>query len=57
MTNLIALLVLLIILGGAAWYLYREKKRGAACIGCPYAKTCAKSRGGCCGSGYSAAEE
>ena len=57
MTNLIALLVLLAILGGAAWHLYREKKCGVACVGCPYAKTCAKSRGGCCGNGAGAVEE
>lgn len=31
-------------------YLYRAKKRGETCIGCPYAKECAKKHGGCdCG--------
>ena len=36
---IIALVVL--ILGGAAWYVWRTKKSGAKCIGCP-------SSGGCC---------
>ena len=41
-----AVLIALII-GAAACYIYREKKRGAKCIGCPSAKTC----GGSCGCG------
>ena len=47
MTDLIAVAVLLAVLGAAAWYIYREKKSGAACIGCPYAKSCGGKQGSC----------
>ena len=36
----IALLLLVLILGGAALYLLRAKKRGNKCIGCPHSATC-----------------
>ena len=45
MTDLILILLLLLITAGIAAYLYRAKKRGKKCIGCPYAKQC----GGRCG--------
>ena len=32
--------VIVLVIGGASFYIYREKKRGAKCIGCPYAKQC-----------------
>ncbi len=48
MTDLIILLILALILGGAGLYIRRAKKRGQKCIGCPHAKSCG---GGCsCGS-------
>lgn len=40
MTDLIALLVLAAILLGAGTYVYRAKKRGAKCIGCPNSGSC-----------------
>jgi len=40
MTNLIIIAVLLMIVGGAGLYLYKAKKRGQACVGCPHSKTC-----------------
>ncbi len=40
MENFIIIAVLVCIVGGAVYYIYREKKRGAACVGCPYAKQC-----------------
>ena len=46
---IIALVAL--ILGGAAWYVWRAKKKGAKCIGCPDAKTCSGNCGGCQGCG------
>ncbi len=46
MVNVIAILILAVILGIAIGYLYRAKKRGETCIGCPYAKQC----GGKCSS-------
>ena len=42
-----ALLVLALILGAAARYIYRAKKKGHKCIGCPHSSTCS----GSCGSG------
>jgi len=38
--NLIVIAVLLLIVGAIALYLYKAKKRGTTCIGCPHAKTC-----------------
>lgn len=49
MENVIIVLVLLTIVAGIVWYLYRAKKRGEKCIGCPYAKQCGGSCGGNCG--------
>lgn len=39
MDDLIILLILLAIVGGAAAYVYKAKKSGKKCIGCPYAGT------------------
>ena len=41
MTDLIILLALAGILTGAGLYVYRAKKNGQKCIGCPNAKSCA----------------
>ncbi len=49
MIDIVILLLLAAILGGAAWYVYRAKKRGAACIGCPDAGSCKGSCGSCKG--------
>ena len=46
MENLIIILILAFIIGGILIYLYKAKKRGESCIGCPYAKQCA-SKGKC----------
>ena len=50
MINLILILVLIAIVGGAAAYIAKEKKRGVKCIGCPDGAACASGRGGCSGS-------
>ncbi len=42
MTNIIVVIILMFITGSTGLYLYRAKKRGEHCIGCPYAKQCAK---------------
>ena len=51
MIDYIVIAILLAITGGIIFYLYRAKKRGETCIGCPYAKQCAsqagKHAGGC----------
>ena len=45
MASMIAAIVLLAVIGGAGFYVYKAKKRGQVCIGCPHAKKC----GGNCG--------
>ena len=59
LVNIFLVIILSIVIGAAALYIYKSKKAGAACIGCPYAKECASkgkcdhqsnknSGGGCC---------
>ena len=48
--ELIILLVVGLIVGLAAGYIYKKKKNGGGCIGCPDAKTCG-AKGGCAGCG------
>ncbi|MBE6963377.1 MAG: FeoB-associated Cys-rich membrane protein [Ruminococcaceae bacterium] len=48
MTDLIVISILAVVLGLAVGYIYKEKKSGAKCIGCPHSKTCASAKGGCC---------
>lgn len=51
MTDFIIILILLAILAGAGWYIYKAKKSGQKCIGCPSAKTCGSSTSsGCSGN-------
>ena len=40
MTDLIVVLILAAVLGGAGYYVYRAKKYGAKCIGCPMGGKC-----------------
>lgn len=47
MVDLIILLIILIIVGGAVAYVYMAKKRGQTCIGCPHAKKCAAQKCNC----------
>ncbi|MBR5471344.1 MAG: FeoB-associated Cys-rich membrane protein [Oscillibacter sp.] len=48
MTDIIVIAILAVILGAAVGYIYKTKKNGAKCIGCP-AGTCS----GACSSGCS----
>lgn len=53
MENLIIIVVVAAIIGSASLYIYKEKKRGVKCIGCPNGCSCSGSCGGncgCCGS-------
>ena len=51
MESFIVALVILAIVGLAAGYVYREKRKGVKCVGCPYAKECAAKRSSCgCGN-------
>ena len=40
--NSIIIAVVLAIVAAVGVYLYRVKKRGQACVGCPYSKECSK---------------
>lgn len=44
MTDIVILLVVLAIVGAALRYVYKEKKKGTKCIGCP-----SGCSGGCSG--------
>ena len=47
MINVILVIIILALVGFAAGYMYRAKKQGQACIGCPYSKTCKSHNCGC----------
>lgn len=38
MINIILILVIVAIIGGASWKLWTDKKKGNKCAGCPYSK-------------------
>lgn len=40
MENIIIIAIVLAIVTSISVYLYRAKKRGQHCIGCPYSKSC-----------------
>ena len=42
LTDIIAIAVIAAVMGIAVTYIVRQKKKGATCIGCPYAESCAK---------------
>lgn len=44
MADFLIIVILAVIIGGALWYIRREKRRGKKCVGCPYASQCS---GGC----------
>lgn len=43
MENAIIIAVLAIIVGLASWYVYKAKKSGKKCIGCPSAGSCSRN--------------
>jgi len=50
MDNIIILALLGLILGGAAGYVYKARKKGVKCIGCPNGGKCSGHSSGCsCG--------
>lgn len=44
MENIIVILILVAVFGGALFYVVRQKKRGSKCIGCPYECSCASKK-------------
>ena len=53
LSNIVLAAIVLAILAGVVVYLWRAKKRGETCIGCPYAKQCGS---GSCGGHHSQTE-
>lgn len=53
MTNLIVFLIIAVAVGGAGFYIYKAKKRGVKCIGCPSGAICGKQGGHACSGGCS----
>ena len=47
MENFLIIAVLAVILGIAAGYVYKAKKRGQKCIGCPAGCSCSAGSCGC----------
>lgn len=50
MENVIIIIILVAIAGSIIWYLYRAKKRGDKCVGCPYGKQCSNKNNCSCKS-------
>ena len=44
MIDFLIIAIVALIAGLAGFYIYKEKKAGKTCVGCPYSKTCS---GGC----------
>ena len=44
--TVIAVIAIVLIVFFATRYIYKEKKKGNACIGCPYADQCPRHRSG-----------
>lgn len=40
MDNIIIVVAIVLVVGLASFYVYKSKKRGRKCIGCPYADSC-----------------
>ena len=43
MIDFVIILIIVAVLGLSAWYIYRQKKKGNACIGCPNGSDCGGS--------------
>lgn len=48
--TIITIAIIVLIVGAAGFYVYRQKKKGVKCIGCPDSKTCNGNCGGCSGN-------
>lgn len=48
MINLLIIAIVALIIGLAAGYIYKEKKAGNHCIGCPHSKCCSAAKNGGC---------
>ncbi len=57
MGNLIIIVILLCIIGSIIVYLYKAKKKGKTCIGCPYGEQCSSRQESCCCAGHQKEDE
>ena len=48
--DVIVAAVILLCVGGASLYIYKAKKSGKKCIGCPYSDACASNQNVSCGT-------
>lgn len=53
LTDIIVSIILVLILGGAIFYIVKSKKSGKRCIGCPDSGSCGKSNNSSCSGGCS----
>ena len=51
MENIIIAVIIVAIVGAAALYIYKAKKSGKKCIGCPDGGSCSAKSCGSCGCG------
>ena len=47
--DIIIIAVIVLCVGGASFYIFRAKKSGKKCIGCPDSGSCSGGCSGCCG--------
>ncbi len=47
MEDIIIIVILAVIVGLAGWYIYKAKKSGKKCIGCPEGCSCSAKNTGC----------
>ena len=43
--DIIAIVVIVLMIAAASFYIIKAKKSGKKCIGCPYGKTCSSCNG------------
>ena len=47
MTDVLVIGIIALIVGGAVGYIWKEKKKGRKCIGCPGSSNCCGNCSGC----------
>ncbi len=57
MGNVIVIAVICILVGFAGFYIYKSKKSGKKCIGCPDGGSCSKSSCCCCNDSHKSAKQ
>ena len=53
MKDLVLVIIIALILGLVIFYLWRARKRGVKCVGCPDSGSCSGKCAGCSGCGCS----